>query len=168
MSESYENYNKELKRAWNISTKNYFSDTYFNEIENKLSKFHRGLVIFAKMDQQICNGGFWQLFDNGYVDALEEAISFLDETRYEPEFEQYADKVINTLEEALEVHTHFIGEISCLDKWEEWHEVKAEYLENSRSSYLIPLDHKYYKTNEDFLNRLESYIERRFVKPSLT
>jgi len=167
MAEEYKNINKELDRAEKSSNKSYFSDEYFQDIENKLGEFHKGLVMFAKVDERICNGGFDGLFYNEYMDALEEAISFLDEIRDEPELGQYADKVINLFEEAIEVRAYYTDEISYLDTWDEWYDDKAELLETSCSNKLYPLYSEYYKIDKDLSNRLELLIQRRFAKQPL-
>lgn len=168
MVDEFKNINKELDRADKSSNESYFSDEYFQDIENKLGEFHRGLVIVVKVDERIRNGGFDGLFHNEYMDALEEAIYFLDEIRNEPELEQCAAKVINLFEEAIEGRNLYTDEIADLDTWDEWYDDKVEQLETSCSSYLDPLDSKYYQINDSFFNRLESLIERRFAKENLT
>jgi hypothetical protein len=123
---------------------NWFETTY-----GSLAKF---AVLIGKYNQQVCNGGHIQYFDNGYADGKggfmsdhdpsiplhKELIKFFTKTNLDDDISQQVLRILKCFEIELD---------------------EEEEIDNL--SYLSDLDQRYFRITDPFMNRLEHYFERQ-------
>ena len=148
MNIMYEQWQKEDAMSYN-DILNWFETTY-----GSLSKF---AVLIGKYNQQVCNGGHIQYFNNGYADGKggfmsdhdpsiplhKELIQLFTNANLDDDISQQVLRILKCFEIELD---------------------EEEELEDF--SYLSTLDSRYYQINDAFMNILERYFESKIMEQS--
>ncbi len=148
MNIMYEQWQKENAMSYS-DILNWFGTTY-----GSLAKF---AVLIGKYNQQVCNGGHIQYFDNGYADGKggfmsdhdpsiplhKELIKLFTNANLDDDISQQVLRILKCFEIELD---------------------EEEELEDF--SYLSTLDSRYYQINDAFMNILERYFESKIMEQS--
>lgn len=116
---------------------------------DQLDPAERIAVFAGNLNQQVCNGGFAQWYDNAY--ATDETVCFLVRLadNMNTETSREVSNLLSLARDAFEDYHHSGGDNCDEDAEEIW----ADFHKS-----LDPLDTVYYRINNQFLAELEIYL----------
>ena len=143
---------------------------WFSSEYGELAKF---AVLIGKYNQQVCNGGHFQYYSNGYCDGIsgcfnehdidiplhKELIQLFNQTELKDEISLKTFKILEELYIELDDEEYIEEEI--FDDGETYYEEceNPDYMEVVNTDMLKRFDNEYYKINDEFVEILEQYFK---------
>ncbi len=161
----------------NIMYSYYVTKSYKENLdwfEQKFGTLAKFAVLIGKYNQQVCNGGHFQYYNNGYCDGIggclnehdshiplhKELIELFNQSDLKDAVSLQVLKILESLHIELDEEEYIEEEIE--DDYGEIEINESEnpdYLEVINTSHLNHLDQLYYTYNEQFMEILEKYFK---------
>ena len=172
---------------WQNCSKNLDYAHMISYMEENYGELFSGLILAGKLNQQVCNGGFIQYYNNGYADGIGNCngdrdvnhplhmvlINFIKEILKVENF--FNEEEIKILEEYKTLLIKFIKIPIDLDETtleREWIEDEEKYYEEEVENYdygtmdyvmANKLDQEYYNINQKVMDILEKISKEVFI-----
>ena len=124
-------------------------------------------VLIGKYNQQVCNGGHFQYYHNGYAGDIDEynsdiplhknLVILLSKTKLKDEISLQVLKLLDELYIELDTEQYIT------DDYEEDEYENPDYMEVINTEMLNRFDNEYYKINDEFMEILEEYFKDKLT-----
>lgn len=152
-----------MYQHWKQDDTNKDYEAILNWFETEYGELGRFAVQIGKYNQQVCNGGHYQYYYNGYAGDTEEYNSNIPLHQVLVQLHMKAElkdetsiKILSLLNELYVVVD---TEKYKTDDYEEEEYENSDYMQVKNIDVLHNFDTEYYKLDEEFMEILEQYLQ---------